>query len=204
MTQERNHKPRFRLLLGGVAALCLIAWSTAVLLDTQASVPPNQTVITLSGYNGTISDWVAEMEYADLVVEGTVQEVLAAQWATPQKNAPATQDELKNPAVQIRTPVALLVERAYKGKVGAEVVFSFVGGTIETTTMTAEGTEGIKPGAKLIIFLQQGASDNPATIVHPDGLFPSTLVWVENDIAYSATFNVPVAEIHKQLEGAQQ
>ena len=204
MTQERNHKPRFRLLLGGVAALCLIAWSTAVLLDTQASVPLNQTVITLSGYNGTISDWVAEMEYADLVVEGTVQEVLAAQWATPQKNAPATQDELKNPAVQIRTPVALLVERAYKGKVGAEVVFSFVGGTIETTTMTAEGTEGIKPGAKLIIFLQQGASDNPATIVYPDGLFPSTLVWVENDIAYGATFNVPVAEIHKQLEGAQQ
>lgn len=160
-------------------------------------------VIVESHYAGQPNDFRRLATEADLVIEGVIQETLPAQWTTADGRAPTTfHGPGANPKDQIRTPIRLSVTRAFKGaRVGDAVTFSIVGGRVGDTALLTEDLDTYAKGQRVIVFLSKGGPDNPATVVHPAGLYPVMTLVVEGGVARGPVKAIPLTELVPQLVG---
>ncbi len=144
-----------------------------VLFVTTACIgevtPPQQTStgVTESGNGVTLrrSALVREMSIEDLtreasiVVAGTIREVSAGRWSTPDGKRPSGPLRGGPDAPIIFREALLQVEEYIKGSFGAkELTIHLEGGQVGTDNMWVEDQVSLDPGEKVLVFLSPDTS----------------------------------------------
>lgn len=146
----------------------IVCFALALLTIIVASlhVRPHQATthdIIISSYPWQPDNLTIATEEAALVVEGTIKEVLAPQWTTPDGKAPDDPMTVtSNLDVQLRTPIMMSVEHVYKGDPAtSEVLFSVIGGVDGQFNIQADDTNErpLVPGTQILIFLGSAPKD---------------------------------------------
>lgn len=196
------------LVLSAALSMVIAVGGTLYVLQRErdaAASTPARIGASIFAYPGQPDDWAVWARDVDLVVQGTVTEVLPPVWTTPDGHPPASPEE-RDPLVHIRTPMRLSVERVFKGAaVGNSLVFSVVGGRIgDTEWRMMEGTQGsYQVGDRVILLLRQAKPGQPAALAADSGLFPSIGLVIEGDMARGPVKRVPLSRVIRQLEQLQ-
>lgn len=193
------------LLLSALLSLSIILIGSYYVLlkrgaiSSQAGSNPSN-IVAVDSYPVQPDNWTLEADRVDIVVEGIVKEVLPAKWTTPDGKPASARAQGHNPSYQIRTPVRIDVQRAFKGaQPGRSLVFSFNGGRVDTATVVSENSDLYKPGARLLLFLNRGQPGTPAHVAHPSGLWTSMAFAVDDGVLHGPIEDVPVSEVVTQL-----
>jgi hypothetical protein len=130
------------------------------------------------------------------VVEGEVTGVLPSQWTTPDKRRPADVSQaIADPAIQLRTPVEISVERVYKGEnVPKTLLFTLPGGREGNVEIGNSLGAELEPGTKIVIFLSEAPKDaGPWSLISP--LYPQLYFVVEGDTLHGPLKDVSRANV---------
>ncbi len=160
------------------------------------------TLLVNDMYVGQPSSYALAFRDADVVALGTVTHVQSAKWTTKDEAPPRDVglETLKDATVQIRTPILMRVDQAFKGtSVGDEIAFSIAGGRVGDTAIVFEGNEDLEVKARVIVFLGEGDIDSPARKAHADGLYLRAHLVVEGDTAKGPLRDVPLRDILDEL-----
>ena len=97
---------------------------------------------------------------SDLIVQGTVTQILAARWTTADGKRPANPHAADNWA-SIYTPVLLRLTQTLKGEVvQPEIVIAAIGGTVglDSVEWETDKSQNFKQGDNVVLFLGSSVS----------------------------------------------
>ena len=174
--------------------------------DNRASLPSyavgaTQLFVT-HAYLGQPNDYSNELHRSDIVVQGTIAEVMPSKWSSSDNVAPEadSKEAVKNIDAHIRTPVRMAVSEVFKGDdVGESLTFSFVGGRVGDTAHVYEWNDVFERDTELIVFLGSGEVGEPAKNVDGAGLYPTMHVVVKGDVVQGPLRDIPKDDFLAQL-----
>lgn len=203
MTPGTPRRFRFQRPLVAVALLLAVTAGGSVLDSQPAQSMSFREGISVSNYPFQPDDWTATGQRADVVVIGVIEQVGPARWTTPD-GQPASLVQLQsNPAVQVRTPAQVVIERTFKGDPSASVItFSFLGGYVGDVTVLTDELETITEGRRVLLFLEHAPAGSPVHVVD-SGLYPAAWLTVTGDTAVGPLYDVPLATVVEQLESLE-
>ena len=134
-------------------------------------------------------------ELAEIVIRGTVKQVLSPRWTTPDGNRPANPWKAQE---FIYRPVVIDVIGYYKGELKeTELIVMAYGGEIGNDRMWdgEEDFDKYKEGEQVVLFLLE-----PISQIKQDTIWNVIEHYtVENDIAFNARNNLPFSDLALQI-----
>jgi len=173
--------------------------------DKASTTTANEIVgVRTFGYYVQPDNWGIASADADVVVRGTVREVLPSIWTTPDGSAPSPEVWLNTSDYQIRTSIRLSIGKTFKGgDQGDTITISVYGGTVgDVTIETVAGMENpFQNGNELILLLDR--PQRGSTVDRLGGQFyPKDFLVVEGgNTARGKQRSVPLVNVLRQLEG---
>lgn len=197
--------PRRAWLVVSVAVSLIAALAASYYVRDRLDAPPQTLSAShVFSYYVQPDDWKPVARDAQVVVLGTIVELLPAVWTTrdEQPPPPSLRSEAES-HYQIRTPARLSVERVFKGPQGEtrdSITFNFFGGTVGEVTVKATEGEGMyRQGGRVLLFLSKPTPRSPADLPNSE-YWPIEVLRVEGEIAHGQQKPVPLSEVLNQLE----
>jgi hypothetical protein len=158
-----------------------------------------QTRLVISSYSMQPDDFVPLTQRSDLVIEGVIKEIQPAIWTTSDGLPPAdVVQALNDPTIQLRTPILVLIERAIKGKVTGELLFTQVGGETALYKIETEDNRSLIAGNRILVFLSKAPKDaGPWSKISP--YYPQFYFIVQGDRLVGTQKVIQRSDLDQQL-----